>query len=59
MNAPKGLRRVFEGLSELSARKAAEELNAMKVPTPSVVAGGVQRGSGFAHTAALGCDTCG
>jgi DNA invertase Pin-like site-specific DNA recombinase len=30
-----GLRRVFEGLSELSARKAAEELNSMNVPTPN------------------------
>jgi DNA invertase Pin-like site-specific DNA recombinase len=28
------LRRVFEGLSTLSARKAAAELNARKVPTP-------------------------
>ena len=30
-----GLRKVFEGLSGLSARKAAEELNSMKVPTPN------------------------
>jgi DNA invertase Pin-like site-specific DNA recombinase len=29
-----GLRRVFESLSGLSARKAAEQLNADKVPTP-------------------------
>lgn len=29
------LRGVLEGLSELSARKAAEELNARKVPTPA------------------------
>ena len=30
-----GLRIVFEGLSGLSARKAAEELNSMDVPTPN------------------------
>jgi hypothetical protein len=30
-----GLRRVIEGLSGLSAQKAAEELNAMNVPTPN------------------------
>jgi DNA invertase Pin-like site-specific DNA recombinase len=30
-----GLRSVFEGLSGLSARKAAEELNARGVPTPA------------------------
>ena len=30
-----GLRSVFDGLSELSARKAAEELNARGIPTPA------------------------
>ena len=30
-----GLRKVIEGLSGLSARRAAEELNAMNVPTPN------------------------